>query len=691
MSIFERLSEWRRWLVASAETEAFQLNALRWGLLAVGVGCLAAIMVGAWLPVSTTGLMEAKRLGIISTTTLRDYPKDHESAVYLGSLATAIPLAFFVWCGCAWRAWRRQDATGMAGQERMIRHEDEGLASASKLRSIPLFDYVILPLLIALAIYDGRFFTEGTNSFVLLAEDGQFVAWVQKILSGQVLHRDAFCLYGPLMVYPVAWVMQVFGQTFMVMRVYRFVLDILAYLFVYVLLRDLTQTRRVTLAGMALFMGFYFPVFPSVNGTMLRITIGMAPIYAWYRWSLTGRSRWLWLSGVAAGLIVFYSQEVGISAVLAVGAVLALQGIQGPRQSAVRALTRFLAGVMVGMLPVVLAFAKVGAVEPLFANLISYPRYAMLGYAAFPYPSLLNTCQTLIADPSVGTLRSFVAVLFIAYWPIVLYASILLFVLIRALIARCTLYDLALFGLACFGLLFYRSALARSGMDKNGTVFPPGMVLSMVLMYELYQARRQALQHHRQRWGLVSLYTGIGGCLIAGLTAYGLWTANFSLHAALDRTIHKVIDGPAAYRRAGWQPFHLKQFKGLYGPPDWVARLEQVISYVQTHTKPNDYIFVFPNEPVYYFLTERLNPTRFGNTYIAVIHAHRVEIVEMLEQKRPMYVIYSLDTWRMDNIPEDIQVPELTTYLRQHYQTETEISGTRILRRTASGLHAAQK
>jgi carbamoyl-phosphate synthase large subunit len=51
---------------------------------------------------------------------------------------------------------------------------------------------------------------------------------------------------------------------------------------------------------------------------------------------------------------------------------------------------------------------------------------------------------------------------------------------------------------------------------------------------------------------------------------------------------------------------------------------------------------------------------------------------------RPSYVLYSLNIWRIDDIPENIQVPEVTNYLREKYEPTENLGSAMILRRRES-------
>ena len=99
-------------------------------------------------------------------------------------------------------------------------------------------------------------------------------------------------------------------------------------------------------------------------------------------------------------------------------------------------------------------------------------------------------------------------------------------------------------------------------------------------------------------------------------------------------------------------------------------------------TKPGDYVYFFPNEAIYYFLFNRNNPTRYASAYLAVTADHRRELVADLELNRPRYVIYSLKTWRMDDIGETIQVPEVVNYLRRAYRPVVNLGDVVVLERT---------
>jgi len=673
---------WRQDLNRRSEHLTFQFNSLLWGGLAICIGCAIAIIVALLLPVSTDGLEEAKRLGIVSGTILADYPDDHDTKIYIVSLILALPLSFLAWCALAWRATRSALPLNEYNQNDASAPEST-TSYVPVSRSLLWCDFIVIPILLVCLTYDGRFFTEANYTFTLLAEEGQFIDWVQKLHQGRIFHQDGFSLYGPLMVYPLVWLEELFGSSLMVLRIYRFVLDVLAYMLFYFVLLDVTGRRKIAIVGILIFVGFYYPWFSAPNGTMLRIVIGLLPILLCYRWFNTRQIRFLIGAGITSALIVFYSQEVGAGTTLAVLAMLVFSGFQETWRQGLHAIGIFFISFFIGAMPVIISFAQMGALQALFMNLTEYPKLAMLGYSAFPFPSLISAFEKMIANPGYVSLRSFIFVFFVSYGPILLYTSIILLVAIRWLIKRSTSFDAILFGLACFGLVYYRSALGRS-WGKSGTVFPPALILSIILLWWLWHLGRHAWAQPRVHRRLIYIYTSAVGLILAGLLSYSLWVTNFSIKIGINRTFHKVIDAPTYWTQSGWQPFSTPYLAGLYGPPAWVDRLEAITSFIQSRTQPDEYIYVFPNEPMYYRLLNRPNPTRWGNAYNAITSAHRRSIVEDLERTKPQWVLYSMDTWRLDMIPEEIQVPEITAYLTQYYELDQIIGKTHLLKRRQS-------
>jgi hypothetical protein len=120
---------------------------------------------------------------------------------------------------------------------------------------------------------------------------------------------------------------------------------------------------------------------------------------------------------------------------------------------------------------------------------------------------------------------------------------------------------------------------------------------------------------------------------------------------------------------------------GAFFSPGTAQDLAKIGAALDRYTREGDYVLFFPLEPAYYFLFNRRTPTRYVNAYFAATAAQRREMVNELELHRPACVVYSLDDWRIDGIPEYQQVPEVVRYLGEKYSLAEDLGNILILRR----------
>ena len=85
-----------------------------------------------------------------------------------------------------------------------------------------------------------------------------------------------------------------------------------------------------------------------------------------------------------------------------------------------------------------------------------------------------------------------------------------------------------------------------------------------------------------------------------------------------------------------------------------------------------------------YFLFDKRNPTRYAIAYMAVTTEQRLDLIRDLEEKKPKYLVYSTNTWRIDGIPEQIQIPEVLAYLDQNYHVLQMFAAVVIAERNGS-------
>jgi hypothetical protein len=106
-----------------------------------------------------------------------------------------------------------------------------------------------------------------------------------------------------------------------------------------------------------------------------------------------------------------------------------------------------------------------------------------------------------------------------------------------------------------------------------------------------------------------------------------------------------------------------------------------VVSYIRERTSPDESIFVYPTLPMFYFLADRPNATRFGHVYPGAATAEeQLEIISRLEARRVRYVVWDqfwVGEWNAAG-NSDLN-KALVDYLLHTFRTETMIGPFHIL------------
>jgi hypothetical protein len=109
-----------------------------------------------------------------------------------------------------------------------------------------------------------------------------------------------------------------------------------------------------------------------------------------------------------------------------------------------------------------------------------------------------------------------------------------------------------------------------------------------------------------------------------------------------------------------------------------------VAHYLRQQTAPGEPIFVYPTLPMFYFLADRPNPTRFGHVYPAAATLdEQLEMIAALEARQVRFVVwdqYGVDEWGRDG--KYLLNKPLTDYLLSTFRTERMIGPFYILVRS---------
>jgi len=632
-------------MMISAEERQYLIE---WGCLVSGAIAglaLAWVLVGfGW---SFPGELEgARKVGIVSLTTLSGYAKSRDLVAYLFTLGLPAAGAILLWL------------VGRGSSDLGSKTLTGGFDTPTR----GMWLVVVSSLLVAgfFGWHIPAMLRPGWNPYagawLFLGEQGATLAWVQSISSGGVYGRDFFSLYGPMFIYPLAWLMDCLGHNVLVERVYKLMLDIAACgLLGFVLARTL-RARWLALVVVALvYMSSPTVRSLSANNTILRIVLGLVPVACVALW-LDTRGKFLFVAGgLLLGQSLLFSHEAGFCAVLAIAVMLIVDNMD--REKAVRAMFRmsvtFFAVVLVSLAPMVVFLVLNGAGPGLLDSVVGYPKTVMLGFGGCPFPSL--------RDWLGGDFRAN----WLHFAVIGVYCATLVALCVAWLRGVRSARFLWALGLLIYGMLLFRIALGRSGYYGTTKVMIPAIVLSALWIDELWAKWRQNDAMRARRAMIVVALTAVLVNLTNGICLNPFVRSNIAVAWEYAFSIE------GKFSAAHISGFTLPEVPrlGIFVDRTTAVSLREIKCFLDVNTRPRDYVYFFPNEAIYYFLFDRTNPTRYPIAYFATAYDRQHEVIRDLEKNRPRYVIYSRKTWRVDGIPEKIQIPEIVSYLDSRYRT----------------------
>lgn len=522
-----------------------------------------------------------------------------------------------------------------------------------------------LPFFLGLAFAPGTKLIRYVNEWRFLAEEGQMMGWITKVLHGGIPYRDMMVTRGPLVIYTTALALRLSQIDLVHARAWVLLLNLLmVYLYSYFCG---TFFRSRLLHWFALLAMF------CVHEISFRT--GFAVVALAFFWQgIRKRSRLHGiLCGISAALAILSSIDAAASAIAAL-VLTATAGIllqKQERKTYLETLSLSALGGAIVLAPLALILSIRGGLGQVMDGMLVYPRYAMLGYAAAPFPNLLNSFR---ADVAAGAFWFPITgkILALFYLPVLVYLytffSFLRSVTERKLDSR----SLMLLTLTLYGWFLFRSALGRSDLHHLFFSAPPALALCLLHADNLKEG-----SGWKELWAQKPRLAGaVFACLLP------LW---FLAQRPQDRVyplVHQFAENfTGTSETAGANTrFQTSRLWGIVAPSGTQRRIDRVVSAIESQRKAGDRVYAFPNLPLYYFLLDSPNPTRYEWAYQAITRSMRQEAVADLRRVRPQFVINSLDPHqRLDRIPAPEAVPEIVDFLRANYKRWMTVGREEIL------------
>ena len=537
-------------------------------------------------------------------------------------------------------------------------------------------EYVILPIFIYLLTYSGNI-----HGNIDLFHEGERLAPLNEMLHGGVPFRDVYVQHGLFQNAYLAWFGgQLFEPTLFGLRTMERVLNPLGYVALYLLGLQVFRGRFLTaFICMLIASGTAFSV--SARHSLGLISFAFAASFL-TRPQVTSKGytfSWkLLLAGLFTSLAFWYSTEIGLYTLGAMGLFLLIYGLQSGIALRKRPLPliSYSCGVMLGFLPVGIYFLLHGALDDAIWNSYIQCRYQLATWG-LAFPSLSKTVTLLSSE---GWRAFIFSEGFRWYLPVCIFLIIAAYLTYRRFSGTYSANTMKLLLLLLGGVAFFRTALGRSdgGHLTFGATF---LWLLCLLPLEggIFSMFRVGLLSLR---GKIPWHAALKAAWVLIPTVIFCWYVG-EVH-------HPVAGFSAKWQQLRQNPFkqrvvseELARAGAVDILDDQVQQIQKVVAYIQENTAPNENIFDFTSQGAYYFFANRPGVTRFHQVSYASTPAMQQEVITALEQDKTRLVIFKTGGWfdAVDGIRVEERHALIAVYLQENYEPAININGTEILMR----------
>lgn len=463
-------------------------------------------------------------------------------------------------------------------------------------------------------------------------DEGLLAYGAERVAEGQVPHRDFVTLQPPFSYYTAAAMFKTAGTSLMSLRLLGVAIFLVLPLLVYGVARSLTVRPILSFAAAvpACVLGLPYVYFVPVAAWQ-GIIASFAAVLLYIRASLSNR-RWL---GVPAGFLtaasMFLRHDQAVYTALSIFVLTIALGFLVNRAISRTDLRRvfvfWLIGISLITVPALIVWWRIGALPEMFKQLVVFPFATYRKTSSLPFPKF--SAAKTIPDAAVVTLY---------YLPLVVQAVCAGFLMRAYLVGRFGRREAALLFLTVWSGLFYLQAAVRSDQNHLMMTLPPFFVLSAFG----FSIVRQTIGDHRLRIGL---------SIVAAILAVAfLWTVRpIALPNVSAATEYLAVE------RGG---IRVEQGGGI----------GNFVKALQMSVPPSKSILALPYQPMFYFLCDRRNPTRWNYLWPGdQTAADHQRFIEESEQDPPAVALLSEERELAS------YAPAIVDYISGHYVRTAQV------------------
>lgn len=487
----------------------------------------------------------------------------------------------------------------------------------SKSRPQPLFKKWLVnflnPALIVFLVAFNPTFNIGNFDTV---EEGFWLAWVQRLINGEVLYRDVAVYHSPL----IPWGMYLFlkfnGFTLYFERLFLHLLQVAGFIIYFFFTKKLIKNTFFPILALFVFMAVTSSLVR--NNIEIRLGISLLSFIAFFGFLQSKKVWMLFTSGLIGVLSFMLSIESGLAVLLTL-----VVGLNIFSQSKFFSMERakenlwLLAGIIGTLSLFVLYLISTGSLAGFIEQTSFYAKAFSQGY--------FNTAMERSVTHSYFHFNVFDEYLdsVTLFWEStkLVFFGFLIFGLFKMITNQKISNEVAqVLVTAFFGLILTRAALGRSDWYHLLSVLGVALTLLFCALTKLSESRK-----------IVSL--GLILFLILVMARPSINNAFLSSSFFKFQSYGKVFGEYKAYyfdRGAG----------ALIGSEIDTQPMLDLVKYVQLNSGPKDAIFIFPWNPEIYFYTDRKGATKFDTPYAFFSGNYQDQMIDELKNSPPKFIIY---------------------------------------------------
>jgi len=506
-----------------------------------------------------------------------------------------------------------------------------------EIKSARLLDllYVALLLSFALAIAYPRW-----RAGIDWRDEGLLAYGAVRVMHGDVPQRDFVSVQPPLSFYVAAGIFKLCGTSLVSLRGFGLSIFLLLPLLIYGVGRNLMgPVSSFAAAAPACILGLPYCSFVPL-AVWQGIVASLATVLFFLPAALSARQWLAFPAGALSAVSLFLRHDQGVYTmvsivVLAIALALA-RSDPISRTTLKRALVLWLGGIAIVLIPTILILWRIGALPEMFRQLILFPFTTYRKTSSLPFPRF--TVWRSVWDT---------AVVLLFYLPPLVQAIGLIWVVRSVINRRFSRREALLMFLVIWSALFYLQVIIRSDFTHLAITLPPFFLLTTFGWAIL----RQTIASDRKLDLALS-------AVVAILVASFLWILHsFALPDVTRANEQLALD------RGGVRIEH------AHVVADFVQRL-------QASVPPDRSILVLPYQPMFYFLCERRNPTRWNYLWPADQTAQDYErLIEETERDPPAVVLLAQQR------EVAAFAPAIIEYLRERYLWTSDVGDIGIYTR----------